>query len=84
MKTVREMKSALDKMNRLYEESDRLFLDDEDASDRLYQEGFAIQAEIADTLVKISFGCIDKKTANTMVFKKEYQARLLEILEKFA
>ena len=84
MKTVKEMKAALEKMNRLYEESDRLFLEDEDASDRLYKEGFDIQTEIANTLVKISRGLIDKATANTMVFKKEYQARLLAICEKFA
>ena len=84
MKTVRELKAALEKMNRLYEESDRLFLIDEDASDKLYSDAYAVQTEIADTLVKVTSGIIDRKTAHTMIFRKEYQARLLAICEKFA
>jgi hypothetical protein len=81
MKTPKEMKSAIEEMLRLYEESDRLFLEDEDESDRLYKEGYSIEQELIRTIVKVSHGLIDQKTARTMVLKMP--DRLIEICNKF-
>jgi hypothetical protein len=81
MKTPKEMKSAIEEMLRLYEESDRLFLEDEDESDRLYKEGYSIEQELVRTIVKVSHGLIDQKTARTMVLKMP--DRLIEICNKF-
>jgi hypothetical protein len=81
MKTTKEMKSAIEEMLRLYEESDRLFLEDEDESDRLYKEGYSIEQELVRTLVKVSHGLIDQKTVRTMVLKMP--DRLIEICNKF-
>ena len=81
MTTTSEMKSAIEKMQRLYEESDRLFLEDEAESDRLCSEAHAIEQELVRTIVKVSHGLIEQKTARTMVLKMP--DRLIEICNKF-
>ena len=81
MKTTQDMKAAIQKMLQLYEESDQLFLEDEAESDRLYSEAHAIEQELVRTIVKVSRGLIDQKTARTMVLKMP--DRLVEICDKF-
>ena len=81
MKTTKEMKAAVEKMLKLYEESERLEEIDEAASDKAYAEAHAICTELVNTIVKVSRGMIDKKTARTMVLKMP--ERLIEICEKF-
>lgn len=81
MKTTKEMKAAVEKMLKLYEESERLEEIDEAASDKAYADAHAICTELVNTIVKVSRGMIDKKTARTMVLKMP--ERLIEICEKF-
>lgn len=82
MKTTREMKAAIEKMNTLFDECDRLMFTDEAASDKAYFEACAISAELTNTIVKVSKGLIDKATAGLMV--RKYPDRLIAICEKFA
>lgn len=82
MKTTREMKAAIEKMLRLYDESERLFDTDEAASDRAYEAASALCATLTDTIVKVSRGLIDRKTARTMVLGKP--DRLIALCERFA
>lgn len=79
MKTTTEMKAAVEKMLKLYEESERLEEIDEAASDKAYAEAHAICTELIDTIVKISRGMIDKKTARYIVLGMP--ERLIEICE---
>ena len=81
MKTTSEMKAAVQEMLRLYEESERLMDTDEAASDRAYEEAHAISEKLISTLVRISRGLIDRKTARTMVLGTP--DRLIAICEKF-
>ena len=81
MKTTREMKEAIEKMNSLFEKSERLMFDDEAASDKAYEEGYAIMNKLMDTIVKISKGMIDRQTANLMVAK--HSDKLIALCDKF-
>ena len=81
MKTTKEMKAAVEKMLKLYEESERLEEIDEAASDKAYAEAHAICTELIDTIVKVSRGMIDKATARVMVLKMP--ERLIAICEMF-
>ena len=82
MKTTREMKVAIETMLALYEESERLFDTDEAASDRAYEEASALCVTLTDTIVNVSRGLIDRKTARTMVLGMP--ERLIALCEKFA
>ena len=82
MKTTREMKAAIEKMIALYDESERLFDTDETASDKAYEAASALCVKLTDTIVKVSRGLIDRKTARAMVLGKP--DRLIAICEKFA
>lgn len=81
MKTTKEMKAAIEKMMRLYEESDNLFDTNEEASDRAYNEAHTICEELINTIVKISRGMIDRKIARTMVLGNP--EKLIALCEKF-
>lgn len=81
MKTTHEMKAAIEKMVRLYDECDRLMFTDEEASDKAYFEASAICAELTETIVKVTHGMIDKLTARTMVLKSP--EKLIAICNKF-
>ena len=81
MKTTRQMKAAIEKMLRLYDESERLFDTDEAASDKAYEAASAICVELTDTIVKVTHGMIDRVTARAMVLGKP--ERLIAICEKF-
>ena len=74
MKTTAQMKAAIEKMIALYDESERLFDTDEAAS--------ALCVKLTDTIVKVSRGLIDRKTARAMVLGKP--DHLIAICEKFA
>ena len=82
MKTTREMKAAIEKMLHLYDESERLFDTDEAASDKAYEAASALCVKLTDTIVKVSRGLIDHKTARAMVLGKP--EKLIAICEKFA
>ena len=81
MKTTKEMKKALEKMLKLYEESERLEEIDEAASDRAYEEAHAICTELVNTIVKATRGMIDKATARRMVLSQP--EKLIAICERF-
>ena len=81
MKTTRQMKAAIEKMLRLYDESERLFDTDEAASDKAYEAASAICVELTDTIVKVTHGMIDRVTARAMVLGKP--EKLIAICEKF-
>ena len=81
MKTTREMKEAIEKMNSLFEKSERLMFDDEAASDKAYEEGYAIMTELMETIMKVSKGLIDKPTAHLMVAK--HSDKLIALCDKF-
>ena len=82
MKTTTQMKAAIEKMIALYDESERLFDTDESASDKAYEAASALCVKLTDTIVKVSKGLIDRKTARAMVLGKP--DRLIAICEKFA
>lgn len=82
MKTTAQMKAAIEKMIALYDESERLFDTDEAASDKAYEAASALCVKLTDTIVKVSRGLIDRKTARAMVLGKP--DRLIAICEKFA
>ena len=82
MKTTTQMKAAIEKMIALYDESERLFDTDEAASDKAYEAASALCVKLTDTIVKVSKGLIDRKTARAMVLGKP--DRLIAICEKFA
>ena len=82
MKTTAQMKAAIEKMIALYDESERLFDTDEAASDKAYEAASALCVKLTDTIVKVTHGMIDRKTARTMVLAKP--DRLIAICEKFA
>lgn len=82
MKTTAQMKAAIKKMIALYDESERLFDIDEAASDKAYEAASALCVKLTDTIVKVSKGLIDRKTARAMVLGKP--DRLITICEKFA
>ena len=82
MKTTTQMKAAIEKMITLYDESERLFDTDEAASDKAYEAASALCVKLTDTIVKVSKGLIDRKTARAMVLGKP--ERLIAICEKFA
>lgn len=82
MKTTAQMKAAIEKMISLYDESERLFDTDEAASDKAYEAASALCVELTDTIVKITKGMIDRKTARAMVLGKS--DRLIAICERFA
>lgn len=82
MKTTAQMKAAIEKMIALYDESERLFDTDEAASDKAYEAASALCVKLTDTIVKVSKGLIDRKTARAMVLGKP--ERLIAICEKFA
>lgn len=82
MKTTAQMKAAIEKMLYLYDESERLFDTDEAASDKAYEAASALCVKLTDTIVKVSRGLIDRKTARAMVLGKP--DRLIAICEKFA
>ena len=81
MKTTREMKKAIEQMLKLYEESERLEEIDEAASDRAYEKASAICKEVTDTIVKVTGGKIDRRTARTMVLG--HTDKLIALCEKF-
>ena len=81
MKTTKEMKTAIEKMLTLYEESERLEEIDEAAADRAYEQAHALCVEITETIVKVTRGMIDKATARVMVLKTP--EKLIAICEKF-
>ena len=81
MKTTRQMKEAIKKMLALYEKSEALFDTGEAASDAAYEAASALCKELTDTIVKVTHGMIDRKTARTMVLAKP--DRLIAICEKF-
>ena len=81
MKTTKEMKAAIEKMMRLYDESDRLFDTNEEASARAYNEAHRICEDLINTIMKVSRGMIDRKTARTMVLGTP--EKLIAICEKF-
>ena len=81
MKTTKEMKAAIEKMLKLYEESERLEEIDEAAADRAYEQAHALCVEITETIVKVTRGMIDKATARVMVLKTP--EKLIAICEKF-
>ena len=81
MKTTKEMKAAIEKMLKLYEESERLEEIDEAASDKAYEEAHALCVKITETIVKVTRGMIDKATARTMVLRTP--EKLIAICEKF-
>jgi esterase/lipase len=81
MKTTKEMKAAIEKMLKLYEESERLEEIDEAAADRAYEQAHALCMEITETIVKVTRGMIDKATARVMVLKTP--EKLIAICEKF-
>ena len=80
-RTTAQMKSAIEKMVRLYDDSERLFDVDEDASDRAYNEASAICADLTTAIVRASHGMINRITARAMVLGKP--DRLIAICEKF-
>ena len=82
MKTTAQMKATIEKMIALYDESERLFDTDEAASDKAYEAASALCVKLTDTIVKVSRGLIDRKTARAMVLGKP--DRLIAICEKFA
>lgn len=82
MKTTREMKAAIEKMLHLYDESERLFDTDEAASDKAYEAASALCVKLTDTIVKVTKGMIDRKTARAMVLGKP--DKLIALCEKFA
>lgn len=82
MKTTREMKAAIEKMLHLYDESERLFDTDEAASDKAYEAASALCVKLTDTIVKVTKGMIDRKTARAMVLGKP--EKLIALCEKFA
>ena len=82
MKTTAQMKAAIEKMIALYDESERLMDTDEAASDKAYEAASALCVKLTDTIVKVSRGLIDRKTARAMVLGKP--DRLIAICEKFA
>ena len=82
MKTTAQMKAAIEKMIALYDESERLFDTDEAASDKAYEAASDLCVKLTDTIVKVSRGLIDRKTARAMVLGKP--DRLIAICEKFA
>lgn len=82
MKTTAQMKAAIEKMIALYDESERLFDTDEAASDKAYEAASALCMKLTDTIVSVSKGLIDRKTARAMVLGKP--DRLIAICEKFA
>lgn len=81
MKTTAEMKAAIQKMLKLYEESERLEDIDEAASDRAYEEAHALCEEITGAIIKATRGMIDKATARIMVLKTPES--LIAICDKF-
>ena len=82
MKTTRQMKTAIKKMLKLYEDAERLENTDETASDKAYEAAHAICMELTDTIVKATRGLIDRPTARAMVLGKP--EKLIAICEKFA
>ena len=82
MKTTREMKAAIEKMLHLYDESERLFDTDEAASDKAYEAASALCVKLTDTIVKVTKGMIDRKTARAMVLGKP--DKLIALCEKIA
>ena len=81
MRTTKDMKAAIEKMQQLYDESDRLFDTDEDASDKAYEAAWKIADELTETIVRISKGMINKRTAAKMVHNMP--DRLIAICDKF-
>jgi esterase/lipase len=81
MKTTKEMNAAIEKMLKLYEESERLEEIDEAAADRSYEQAHALCVEITENIVKVTRGMIDKATARTMVLRAP--EKLIAICEKF-
>ena len=81
MKTTAEMKAAIEKMLHLYEECERLEEIDEAASDKAYEAASTLCAKLTDTIVKVTHGMIDRRTARAMVLGKP--DRLIAICEKF-
>lgn len=81
MKTTREMKKAIEKMLKLYEETERLEDIDEEASDRAYEQASAICKELTDTIVDVTNGMIDRRTARAMVLGKP--EKLIALCEKY-
>lgn len=81
MKTTAEMKSAVQRMLDLYDESDRLFDSDEAASDRAYEEASAICEELSSTIVRVTRGLISMKGARAIVLGKP--EKLIAICEKY-
>lgn len=80
MKTTREMKAALLRMQALYEESDALFEADEAASDKAYAEAFKLNEELVEAITKATKGMIDSRTARAMICTKADQ--LLALCER--
>ena len=55
---------------------------DEAASDKAYNEAYAIMTELAETIMTVSRGQIDKPTAWTMV--RSHSDKLITLCEKFS
>ena len=81
MKTTREMKAAIEKMNALFDECERLMFTDEEASDKAYFEACAISTELINTIVEVSKGMIDKATAGLMV--RKHSDKLIALCDRF-
>lgn len=81
MKTMREMKKAIEQMLKLYKETERLEEIDEAASDRAYEKASALCKDLTDTIVNVTGGQIDRRTARTMVLG--HPEKLIALCNRF-
>ena len=81
LRTTKQMNAVLKKMQDLYEASERLFDIDEKASDEAYNRASAMCDNLVDTIINVTHGMIDKRTARTMVLGKT--DKLIALCERF-
>lgn len=66
----RALLKKLDEIDRLEKLSDDLMDTDEDASDEAYAQMWAVAREVADEIIRLTSGQIEKNIALKMVFHK--------------
>lgn len=82
MKIEKNLLKKLEEIDRLNKLSDDLMDTDEEASDKAYGQMWDLAKEVADTLVKITKGQINRQVALKMVWSMRPQ--LVNLCKRFA
>lgn len=82
MTAEKRLLTKLKEIDRLDKLSTDLMDTDEEASDLAYEKMWAVAREVADVIVKSTFGKINNKIALTMIFHK--RDKLIALCKRFA